>query len=64
MSTIKESFSTIVSETFFTYRGVIVERLVGGYRVLNKKVKSIQEVDDVIDQSKKIISESTKKGSH
>ena len=62
MSTIKETFSTIVSETFFTYRGVIVERLVGGYRVLNKKVRSIEEVDDVIDQSKKNISESIQKG--
>jgi hypothetical protein len=31
-----------------SYQGVLVTRLIGGYSVLNQKVKTPQEVDEVI----------------
>ncbi len=33
------------------YKGVIVERIIGGYRVLDSNVKTPQEVDQVLDQA-------------
>jgi hypothetical protein len=37
---------------FFNRKGVIVERLCGGFRVLGKKCLTIEQVDDVIEESK------------
>jgi hypothetical protein len=34
---------------YFVYRGVVVEKLVGGYRLLNHIVKTKPEADKVID---------------
>lgn len=42
------------------YRGVITEKLVGGYRVLGKIVTSPFEVDMVIDESLKNLENSLK----
>lgn len=33
------------------YRGVVVEKMIGGYRVLNKKVHTMKQVDDAIDNA-------------
>ncbi len=33
------------------YKGVIIQKLIGGFEVLNTKVKTPQEVDQVLDQA-------------
>ena len=35
----------------YVYRGVIIHRIIGGYRVLDKKAKSPEQVDEIINQS-------------
>ena len=40
------------------YRGVIVEKLIGGYKVLNNIVKSKEEVDAIINNSLNSLSKS------
>ena len=35
----------------FQYRNVLVEKIIGGFMVMGKKVKSMDDVDDVIDES-------------
>lgn len=37
---------------FFNRNGVIIERLCGGYRVFGKKCLTLEQVDDVIEESK------------
>jgi hypothetical protein len=37
---------------FFNRKGVIVEILCGGFRVFGKKCLTIEQVDDVIEESK------------
>lgn len=56
-----KSFSTIVSETFFNYKGVVVERLVGGFRIFSHKVRTMDEVDEIINNSQKSITKSITK---
>ncbi len=33
------------------YKGVLITRIIGGYEVLDTKVKTPQEVDQVLDQA-------------
>ena len=42
----------------FGYRGILVERIIGGYIALGKKVNTMQDVDDLIDSSHKSIERS------
>ena len=42
----------VVSTTI--YRGVLIERLIGGYKVFDKVVATPEEVDRIIDDSKKL----------
>ena len=58
-----ESFDRVISDTFFVHRGCVVEKMIGGFRIFSHKVKTIEEVDGIIDESKKFISDSIKKGS-
>lgn len=58
---LKKSFNDVMNNTFFTYKGVQVERLIGGWRIFNHKVKTMEEVDDIIKQTSHIISKSIKK---
>ena len=44
--------------TLFKYRGCLVEKIIGGYRVFNKKVTSMDDVDDVIDESIRTVGKS------
>ena len=44
--------------TLFQYRGCLVEKIIGGYRVFNKKVSSMDDVDDVIDESLRTVGKS------
>lgn len=46
------------------YKGVIVERLIGGFRLLNKTVKSAAMVDQIIDGAMESLSNSTKRDSN
>jgi hypothetical protein len=56
-----ESFDRVISDTFFTHRGCVVEKLIGGFRIFHHKVKTIEEVDKIIDDNKQFISNSIKK---
>lgn len=40
------------------HRGILLEKMCGGYRVFGKVVKTLEEADEVIDQSCSILSES------
>ena len=44
--------------TLFQYRGCLIEKIIGGYRVFNKKVTSMDDVDDVIDESIRTVGKS------
>ena len=44
--------------TLFQYRGCLIEKIIGGYRVFNKKVTSMDDVDDVIDESLRTVGKS------
>lgn len=44
--------------TLFQYRGCLVEKIIGGYRVFDKKVSSMDDVDDLIDESLRIVGKS------
>ena len=37
---------------FFNRNGVIIERLVGGFKVFGKKCLTLDQVDEVIEESK------------
>jgi len=44
--------------TLFQYRGCLIEKIIGGYRVFNKKVTSMDDVDDLIDESLRTVGKS------
>mgnify|MGYP000331840172 CR=1 len=46
--------------TLFQYRGCLVEKIIGGYRVFDKKVSSMDDVDDLIDESLRTVGKSIK----
>lgn len=43
-----------------SYRGCLVTKIIGGYKCLNQKAKSPQEVDAIIDKSLTEIKKSIK----
>jgi hypothetical protein len=59
---LNDSLNQAMYDNIFIHRGVIVERMIGGYRCLSQVVKSMEEVDNIITQSQKTISESIQKG--
>ncbi len=46
--------------TLFQYRGCLVEKIIGGFMVFGKKVKSMDDVDDLIDESLRTVGKSIK----
>jgi len=44
----------------FNYRNVLVEKIIGGFMVMGKKVTSMDDVDDVIDESIRTVGKSIK----
>lgn len=55
-----DNLNKVMGETFFIYKNVTVEKLVGGFRVLSQKVKSMEEVDEVIKKGYGVIEKSIK----
>ena len=53
-----DNLNKVMGETFFVYKNVTVEKLVGGVRVLSQKVKSMEEVDEVIKKGYGVIEKS------
>jgi hypothetical protein len=53
-----DNLNKVMGETFFIYKNVTVEKLVGGFRVLSQKVKSMEEVDEVIKKGYGVIEKS------
>jgi len=56
-----QSLKKVIDNTFFVHSGVIVTRLIGGFEVLDKKVKTMEEVDEVIKDNCKVIEKSIHK---
>ena len=48
----------LINETYFNYKGTTVERLISGFRVLDQKVKTMEEVDEVIKKGYGVIEKS------
>ena len=44
------------------FNGVLVEKIIGGYHVLNQKCKNTDEVDEVIRLAQKSLSDSIERG--
>ena len=42
----------------FNYRSCLIEKIIGGFMVMGKKVKSMDDVDDVIDESLRTVGKS------
>lgn len=57
---ILDSFNKVMVDNFFVHKGVVIERLVGGFRVLSQKVRTLDEVDAVINGTYKIVNDSIK----
>ena len=55
-----DSLNKVMNETHFVYSGVIVTRLICGYEVLGQKVKTMEEVDEVIKKGYGVIEKSIK----
>ena len=53
-----DSLNKVMGENYFQYKGVLVERMIGGFRVLNNKVKTMEEVDEVIKKGYGVIEKS------
>ena len=53
-----DNLNKVMGETFFIYKNVTVEKLVGGFRVQSQKVKSMEEVDEVIKKGYGVIEKS------
>jgi len=53
-----DNLNKVMGETFFIYKNVTMEKLVGGFRVLSQKVKSMEEVDEVIKKGYGVIEKS------
>jgi len=53
-----DNLNKVMGETFFIYKNATVEKLVGGFRVLSQKVKSMEEVDEVIKKGYGVIEKS------
>ena len=54
----KDKIQQMNVTTLFQYRGCLVEKIIGGYRVFDKKVSSMDDVDDVIDESLRTVGKS------
>lgn len=48
---ITAAFRRVVLDRFFRYRSVTIERIIAGYKVLEQKALTMDEVDDIIDDS-------------
>lgn len=48
----------VMNETYFVYKGVTIKKLIGGFEVLGQKVKSMEEVDEVIKKGYGVIEKS------
>ena len=44
----------------FNYRNCLIEKIIGGFMVMGKKVKSMDDVDDLIDESLRTVGKSIK----
>ena len=53
-----DNLNKVMGETFFIYKNVTVEKLVGGFKVLGQNVKSMEEVDEVIKKGYGVIEKS------
>ena len=53
-----DSLNKLMGETYFIYKCVTVERWVGGFMVLGQKVKTMEEVDEVIKKGYGVIEKS------
>ena len=42
----------------FQYRNVLVEKVIGGFMVMGKKCKTMEQVDDLIDESLRTVGKS------
>ncbi len=53
-----DNLNKVMGDNYFVYKGTTVEKLVGGFRVLSQKVKSMEEVDEVIKKGYGVIEKS------
>ena len=42
----------------FNYRNCLIEKIIGGFMVMGKKCKTMEQVDDVIDESLRTVGKS------
>ena len=55
MSQITTALETIISETFTTYKGVLITIIGGKFECLRNKYDSLKEAQDAIDEGFKIM---------
>ena len=48
----------VMNETYFTRSGVTIKKLIGGFEVFGQKVKTLEEVDEVIKKGYGVIEKS------
>jgi len=48
----------VINETYFTRSGVTIKKLIGGFEVFGQKVKTMEEVDEVIKKGYGVIEKS------
>lgn len=55
-----QELNTVITETFTTYRGCIIEKTATGFKVLGKEVSTIQEAREAINKAFSNIARSIK----
>lgn len=53
-----DSLNKVMGENYFVYKGTTIIRLIGGFEVLGQKVKTMEEVDEVIKKGYGVIEKS------
>lgn len=47
----RQQLDKIINHTFFNHKGFIVERIIGGFKIMGKSVFTMEQVDKVIDDA-------------
>lgn len=57
---LNNSLDKVMGSTYFTFKGVLCEKMIGGYKVLNQRFTKWSDAEEEIDRTLNVISNSLK----